>query len=224
VIDAGGRQLPRHPFRANQRRNSGRLGAVVLRGEDRVAQLRRLPPLGVDFNSSCMAVRRDLVVNFLRNIILSGFRLLDDLAFFATLTSSKAFRIDPTILTEYRIHSRNVSLEPQAEADRLSRRAAFSNLFLPSYAKIAEAVRTVGETPAIEEAEGLLEVQRAYAALRDPSSRRTTFAHFRKEITQRRSAYLVRSETQLRHALWLFSLTPGVGRWLYARRIRTLET
>ena len=223
VIDAGGRQLRHHPFRARQRRNSERLGRVMLRGEGRVAQLRRLPPLGIDFNSSCMAVRRDLVVNFLRNIDLSGFRLLDELAFFAALTSSKSLCIDPTVLTEYRIHSRNVSLDPQAETDPLSRRAAFSNIFLPSYAKLTEAVRASEDRGVIEEAEGLLEVQRAYAALRDPSTRRSAFIQLRQRMTQRRSSYLVRSETQLRHALWLFSLTPHVGRWLYAREVESLE-
>jgi hypothetical protein len=225
VIDASGRQLPRHPLRARQRRNSKRLGPVVLRQESRAAQLRRLLPLGVDFNSSCMAVRRDLVVNFLRNMELSGFRLLDELAFFSTLVSSKSVSIDPTILTEYRIHSGNVTVYPKERAGSpLSRRAAFSNIILPSYAKLAEAVRTTGDKLAIAEADGLLEVQRAYAALRDPSTPRPAFVQFRQELTRRRSAYLVRSEARLRQALWLFSLTPRVGRWLYAREVRALET
>lgn len=224
VIDARGRQLSRHPFRARQRRSSERLGRVVLRGEDRVEQLRRLPPMGVDFNSSCMAVRRDLVVHLLRNIDVSGFRLLDELAFFAALTSSKSLCIDPTILTEYRIHSRNVSFDPLAEADPLSRRAAFSKIFLPSYAKLAEAVRKSGDPRSIEEAEGLLQVQRAYAALRDPSTPRSAFVQLRRKITELRPAYLVRSETHLRQALRLFSLAPRVGRWLYAREVGALAT
>jgi glycosyltransferase involved in cell wall biosynthesis len=224
VIGGEGRPQPRHSFRSDQRRNSARLGRIVLRGADRVAQLRRLPPLGVDFNSSCMSVRRDLAVSFVRNIDLAGFRLLDELAFFASLTSSQAICIDPTILTEYRIHSRNVSMDAGSSPDRIARRADFSRMFLPSYERLVDTVRARGDPPAIEEAEGLLEVQRAYAALRDPSTPRSRLIELRKGIGERRSSYLVKSEARLREALWLFSLAPHLGRWLYSRRVRALET
>lgn len=224
VIDAQGQQRPRDPFRSRQRRNGLRIGRVVLRGEDRVGQLRRLPPLGVDFNSSCMAVRRDLVVRFVQHVDLNGFRLLDELAFFAALTSSSALCIEPTILTEYRIHSRNISLDPETKVDPLSRRVAFSKTFLPSYVKIVQAVRAVGDARAIEEAEGLLEVQRAYAAMRDSSSRRSTFVSIRRELARYRGTYLVKSEPRLHQALKLFSLAPRAARWLYAHGIGTPAT
>lgn len=223
VIDAAGRQLPQHPFRAHQRHNSQRLGPLVLRKEDRIAQLRRLPPVGLDFNSSCMSVRRELVVQFIRGMEMTGFRLLDELALFSALTSHNSLAIDPTILTEYRIHSRNVSLDPQAGADPLSRRAAFSTIFLPSYEKLAKAVRTRGDADTVTEAEGILIVQRAYAALRDPTATRSIFLRLRRETHERRAAYFVRTEPRLRQALWLFTLAPPLGRWLYAREVRALE-
>ena len=221
VIDAKGQPQPHHPFRSHQRRNAGHVGPVVLRGKDRVDQLRRLPELGVGFNSSSMAARRDLVVDFLRQVDLSDFRLLDELIFFAALVSGRSLCFDPTILTEYRIHSRNVSFGSQE--DRLSRRAAFSAAFLPSYARLANAVRTYGLGPISDEAEGLLRVQAAYSALRDPTTPRTTFLRLRHSLDELRATYIVRSESRLYEALWLFSLTPRLGRWVYNRRIAALD-
>lgn len=224
VIDRLGRQRPLHPFRSDQRRNAQALGRITLRGPDRVEQLRGLPALGVDFNSSSMAIRRELIVDFAKNLDLADFRLLDELAFFSALSSSSAICIDPTVLTEYRIHSRNISLEPQPGSDPVSRRATFSRLFLPSFERLAVAVRRTGDNGSIEEAEGLLEVQRAFAALRDPGAPRSEFVRFRRAITGTRPEYLVRTEVQLRRALWLFSISPRFGRWMYSRRIRALET
>jgi len=224
VIDGGGHQRPEHPFRANQRRNVERLGQVTLVGSDRVERLRQLPALGVDFNSSCMAIRRELIRAFIGTRDLSGFGLLDELALFAALTSTSSVCIDSSVLTEYRIHPRNLSLEQQPGVDPLSRRATFSRTYLPSYAKLVEAVRGTGDRLAIEEAEGLFEVQLAYAAIRERSSRRSTFIRLRHEITARRFAFLVRSETRLRQALWLFGIAPSIARWLYAREVASLGT
>ena len=223
VIDSRGKLLPQHPFRADQRRNSERLGPVLLRGERRLEQLRRLPALGVDFNSSCMAVDRALVVDFLRHVDLSDFRLLDELAFFAALVSSKSIYLDPSVLTQYRIHSRNISLLPESTNDPLSHRAAFSKAFLPSYGRLRDAVRLVGPESAVQEAEGLLKVQEAYAALRDPSTARSGYLRLRRELRQLRRAYLVRCEPRLFRALGLFSLAPRLGRWIYRRNIRNFE-
>jgi hypothetical protein len=223
VIDAAGNELPNSEFRARQRRNSVRSGRIVLSGPGRVEQLRQLPDLGIDFNSSSMAVRKEVVTPFVRGMDLAGYRLLDGLVFFAALTSPLDLCIEPEVLTEYRIHPRNISLDVRTGVSPLAGRAGFSKLFLPSYARLAEAVRATGDRSATEEADGVLAVQRAYQALREPTTPREEFARLRRDLARQKRTYFVRSETRLRRALWLFTVAPGFGRWLYAREVERSE-
>jgi Glycosyl transferase family 2 len=221
VIDEAGRPLPNHRFRAEQRRAGERVGPRTLGGPDRGAALRTLPPLGLDFNSSCMVVRRDVLQSFMERIELKGFRLLDALVFFAALSSSRSLRIDPTVLTEYRIHSGNSSINSGAVADGLARRAEFSRRVAPGYERMTTAARATGSALAADEAAALQTVQSAYLAMREPGTPRQEFARLHRQLMDHRACYLVRSEPRLTAAIRLFSLSPSLGRWLYSRRIRS---
>jgi glycosyltransferase involved in cell wall biosynthesis len=206
VIDGSGRQQPHHAYRARQRRSGQHLGPFALRGRQQVLQMRGLPALGLDFNSSCMSIRRDLLRDFIRSMDVTEFQLLDELVFFAALASAQTLYVDPTILTEYRFHSQNWSLSPD-----------FSRTVLPSYATLVGAARALGREDVAEEAESLLQINHAYGALRDPSTPKSQFVRLRRDLARRRSSYFVKCESQARYALWLFSISPRVGRWLYSR-------
>ncbi|MCI4372265.1 MAG: glycosyltransferase family 2 protein [Thermoplasmata archaeon] len=220
VIDSEGRELMHHPFRAAHRSNASRVGTITLGGPDRIPALRRLPPLGVDFNSSCMSVRRGPLQRFMERLDLHGFRLLDELAFFAVLTSPLSLRFDATPLTEYRLHGRNSSIRPDEPTDPLAGRAAFARLVAPSYVRLREAVRSTGDARATEEASGLQVVQESFLAMREPATPRAAFARLRRDLAGYGSTYMVRSEQGLRSGLGLFSLSPSLGRWLYRRQVR----
>jgi glycosyltransferase involved in cell wall biosynthesis len=218
-IDAEDRPRPQARFRRDQRRAMASLGPLLLDGEDRFVRLRALPPLGLDFNSSSMAVRREVLVEFLPRLDLAGFRLLDALAFFAALSADCAWMVDPAELTGYRIHPRNSSLAAGASEDPLEGPAAFARRVAPSFEKVVAAARTTGSPDVILESEGLLEVQRAYKDLRDPDCGRRQYLARLRSLRRYREAYLVRSEPRLPLALALFILSPFIGRRLYRREM-----
>ncbi len=220
VIDEQGRQIPDHPFRAHYRRAGERLGAVTVGGTERETKLRQLPPLGIDFNSSCMSARRALLQSFIARLKLPGPRLPDELVLFSALTSPMSLRIDPAVLTEYRIHRENISSGDARQADPFAARQAYARISVSSGPSLIQAVRESGNRTAIKEADGLWVIQRAYLAMRDPSTSRAEFAQLRHELTGAEDSYLVRSEPRLGTALWLFSWSPSLARWLYIRAIR----
>jgi hypothetical protein len=220
VIDAEGHTVPDHPFRSAERELGRRLGPVTLTAGQRASGWAHWPPVGFDFNSSCMAIRRDVLNQFIDQQDLTGFRLLDALMFVAALAAPVAIRFDPTPWTEYRIHGRNASHNPQQREDPLMGRADFSRRVAPSYDRLVQLAQRSGSRLAIHEAEGLATVQRSYLALRDPATPRTEFARLRRALARQRSSYLVRSERQLPAALRLFSIAPRLGRWMYGRRAR----
>lgn len=220
VIDATGQGMAHHPFRAAQRESGRRFGVITLAAVEREDGMRNLPPLGLDFNSSCIAVRRDVLARFVGGRDLTGFRVLDALLFVAALAAPVAIRFDPSVLTEYRIHGRNASRNPQERSDPLAGRADFARRVAASYVRLIEMARASGVALAITEAEGLATVQQAYLALRDLSSTRAEFVRLRRALAAQRRSYVVRSERSLPSALRLFSLSPTLGRWLYSRRVR----
>ena len=223
VIDSDGRRLPEAGFRAGERAASSRLGPVLLHGSRDIPKLRTLPALGVGFNSSTMTIRRGPLEAFLRHLDLTGFRLLDELAFYAGLASDLTLRFDPEILTEYRIHAQNVSSRPGRERDPLAGRAAFSRVIVPSYVKLWQATQALGKPLVEEEAHALVEVERGYALLRDPASTRSHFLQALRTLRRWNHTYVARSERPLALALPLFVLSPYLGRRLYARRVRASE-
>ncbi len=151
---------------------------------------------------------------------LAGFRLLDGLTLSAALRVSSDLLLDRTALTEYRAYLRNASMNPESRADQLAARAALSRIILPSYERLADIVRTHGNAAATEEAEGLLEIQRAYLGLRDSSMTRQRVALLRKGVSAGPSTYFVKSEGSFRHAPRLFSVAPFAVHWWYAREVR----
>jgi hypothetical protein len=144
--------------------------------------------------------------------------------FLAALASDAAIRLDPSILTEYRLHSRNASINPDQSSDPLAGAAAFGRVTAPSYTELVQAARTTSNRDVVAEAEGLQEVQAAYGALRDPSTSRRVFLQHLRALNRYRRAYLVKSEPRLRWALALFSITPSLGRRMYAREVTGRQT
>ena len=167
-----------------------------------------------------MAVRRELLIRFIDGLDLTSFRLLDALAFFSVLASPASLRLDPLVLTEYRVHGQNSSVSTPGADDPLVQRAAFSRLTEPSRALLIEAARRTGGKAVIEEAMAFGAVQRAYAAMRGGSAPRGEFSRLRRELARYGACYMVRSEVQLRWALRLFSAYPALGRRMYARQVR----
>ncbi|MGA9838966.1 MAG: glycosyltransferase family A protein [Thermoplasmata archaeon] len=221
IIDSNGHPLPNHPFRAAQRTSGERLGSVTIGGPDRDVKLRELPAVGIDFNSSCISVRRILLQRLISHLRLPGPRLPDELPFFATLASTMSLRVDPSPLTEYRIHQGSISSGSFTEAAPFAARESYSRLAAQSGPPLIDAVRAMGSQTAIDEAEGLWVVQRAYLALRDASTSRSQYLQLRRELGALRRSYLVKCETRLGMALLLFWIAPALGRQLYAREIRS---
>jgi glycosyltransferase involved in cell wall biosynthesis len=221
-IDAEGCPLPDHPIRRRERTALSRLGTRYLPGPSVVRELHALPPLGIDFNSSSMAVRRDLLARFAARLDLNGFRLLDALLFFAVLDSERGLLLDPEERTEYRLHANNSSIAQGAVGNPMEGAAAFARIAAPSYRKLAEASRAAGPEVA-REAEGLLAVQQAYFDLRRVGVPRATYLAHLRRVRHLRGAYLVRCERRLPLALFLFTLSPGLGRYLYRRELAQRE-
>jgi Glycosyl transferase family 2 len=218
-IDARGRTLPEHRLRAGERSNLARMGSTYLPGPHVVERIRALPSVGVDFNSSCMAVRRDLLRRFSDQLDLNGFRLLDALAFFSVLASDGGIFVEAEVLTEYRIHPSNASFRPEGTAGPLEGALAFSRIVAPSFEKLARAAAHTGNSDVALEGAGLLEVQRTYLDLRTPGCSRRTYREHWRALRRYRKASLVRNERRLPLALMLFSVAPGLGRRLYLREL-----
>ena len=71
--------------------------------------IRALCQLGSDFNSSSIAIRKDIVMNqieYLRKVKLS----VDSFYFYSALLSGYKIQVDSKVLTLYRIHVKNFSL------------------------------------------------------------------------------------------------------------------
>ena len=218
VIGGDGQPQPDSTFRADQRRAAVELGPVVLEGPTLIRRLRELPPLGLGFNSTSMSIRRRTFLEFLERVDLAGFRLADQVIYFAALCGGGKLVLDPSTLNEYRVHNTNASRLLGEETDAWTRRAEFSRRFLPSYESLVDAARSAGIPEVIEEAEGLLAVERGYAAMRRPGARRAEFRNCIREIRQRGRAHTVRSERELALGLWISSLSPQLGRWMYRWR------
>ncbi len=220
IIDREGGSVPDPRFRSEERRNGVRVGAVTSTSDGWSHDRLRWPPLGLDFNSSSIAVRRAALDEFCRGRDLTGFILLDSLMFVAVLAGAGSIRFDPAPWTEYRIHGQNRSWNPQARTDPVAGRADFSRRSAESYARLARWAAESGSERSRVEAEGLLTAQQCFRALRDPTVRRSEFRRLRRAIRSQPTSYLLRSERLLPLALRVYSISPRWGRWLYTRRAR----
>ncbi len=224
VIDGTGRTRPNHPFRAAERAAAHRLGSRVFLPGPGLEFLREMPPIGLAFNSSCMSIRKEVLGRFLSVVNIANLRVLDHLLFFAALAARQSLRVEARPLTEYRVHARNISMGGGTAGDLVSQRAAWSRLVLPSYETLLQAAISLKDPALVREAEGLLEVQRAYALLREGGRSAAALRAARRSVRGRRDTYAVRSEPQLPYALALFAWFPWLGRSIYRGKIRALAT
>ena len=108
VIDEKGRRI-NHPIHLAARRKMQSLRQISIDPKRvKYGSIRALCQLGSDFNSSSIALRKDIVMNrveYLRKVKSST----DSFYFYSALLSGYEIRIDSKLLTLYRIHNNNFS-------------------------------------------------------------------------------------------------------------------
>jgi glycosyltransferase involved in cell wall biosynthesis len=119
-VGPNGDPLENDRLRAFGLRPTKKARRIYLEANATSTQLSRLAYSYADFNSSSLAIRRDVVVKCLPYLLrVDG--AVDTFLFFAALLSPYSLLIDDRVLTRYRVHTENISLA--GGADRKARRA-----------------------------------------------------------------------------------------------------
>lgn len=204
------------PFRF---RPDGRARRVLLTKGSRTGGLGWLAYNYPDFNSSSLAIRRDLAVGSLPVLerIDGG---VDTFFFFVALISSCSLLLDNVRLTRYRVHHENASLaggvDREARRARLlasARRQDHVNLV------IREMVQASGNTPVLREIDARILITRLSVLFRDQRSGRLDAARALLQGLGLRGTLALRENVTSMVGAALFALVPRLARTTYEHHV-----
>jgi glycosyltransferase involved in cell wall biosynthesis len=218
-IDADGATLSRDQARSHGIHAPNRTPRLLLEGDSRYSGALRLAMTSPEFNSSSMAIRRELFeagMPYLPRMVMG----LDTLLWFEGLASDRALLLDNQRLTQYRIHSSNYSvIRGQSRLEREN------NLFRVScdhdrdYRVVREFVVSTGRAPAIRQVDARILANRLTMLLRDPGSTRLDFLRLYLEVLgYHNTAPIWRSAAEFLGSV-LYLVAPKSSRKAYQRRM-----
>lgn len=109
IINSMGEKI-RHPVHLLGRKKMARINNFTVDAKcASYSEIRKIVSVNGDFNGSSISVRREIVLNkieFLEKIPNNH----DTFLFYASLLAGSVMYFDPTILTRYRVHTKNSSL------------------------------------------------------------------------------------------------------------------
>jgi glycosyltransferase involved in cell wall biosynthesis len=191
---------------------------LSVRDAEKDPQYRRLVDCFPDFNTSTMAIRRDLFESVVP-ILRRGEWGVDRFLFYAALAGSGSLRLDHRRLTLYRVHPENTGILSQSRSDRLRRVDRILANERASEAVIYELVRRSPRKAARHEVEGRRLVGEAYLLLGQPPSDRRRMAGILGRLPRYRDTQPVRANRRLALEGLVYLLFPGLARGLHRRRL-----
>ena len=215
TIDENGTPLVERPLALLGLRPPAKARRVYLRAQSKLTQLGRLTGTFPDFNSSSLAIRKDLALEVLPYLLrIPGG--VDTFFFFAALASDFDLLIDDAVLTQYRVHSENVSLaagpDPAARRSRLldsARRQDRVNRVT------REMIADSGNPAILREMDGRMLIHQLSIIYRDPRTSRAEAARALVKGLQLRKTLAVRENGWSLASAALFATIPSAARFVY---------
>lgn len=218
-IDSNGAPLDPGRVRAFGLRPVRRAWRVLLTDDAKRNGLARLAFNYPDFNSSSLAIRRDLAVGsfpFLARIE-GG---VDTFFFFVALISSCSLLFDDARLTRYRIHGENTSLAGGVDRDaRRARMLAAAQQQDLVNRVTREMVVAAGDAAVLREIDARILITRLSIIFRDPRSVRLDAARALLRGIGLRRTFAMRENVPSLAGAVLFALTPRLARTTYEHRV-----
>lgn len=108
AINESGEKIENVPHKAALRRIEKKGRFEIISREAEYPQIRRMVSLALDFNSSCISVRREVALKFIDEMrkVSVG---VDSFLFYSALMTKFCMVGDSKPLTEYRVHSNNLT-------------------------------------------------------------------------------------------------------------------
>lgn len=215
TIDENGTPLVERPLALLGLRPPAKARRVYLRAQSKLTELGLLAGTFPDFNSSSLAIRRDLALEALPYLLrIPGG--VDTFFFFAALASDFDLLIDDAVLTQYRVHSENVSLaagpDPTARRARLlesARRQALVNRVT------REMIADSGNPTILREMDGRMLINQLSIIYRDPRRSRAEAARALVRGLKLRKTLAVRENAWSLASAALFATIPSAARFVY---------
>jgi glycosyltransferase involved in cell wall biosynthesis len=192
---------------------------LYLEGKKKYAFALRLVKASTEFNSSSMAIRRELFeqgMPYLPRMTTS----LDTLLWFEGLASDGSILLDNQTLTRYRIHDSNYSLaRGQSRDERVANMLEVSRSHDRDYRVVKEYVTSTGRKPAVRQIEASILANRMTMLLRNPSSHREDFLRLYLEVVKYWDTVPIWRAVGEFLSSALYLLAPGSARRLHDRSI-----
>jgi glycosyltransferase involved in cell wall biosynthesis len=218
-IDSAGREIPQGSVEGFGLRTAGRARRTVVTDDEKSRGLARIAFHYPDFNSSSLAVRREVAEAALPYLDQTPGGV-DSFFFFAGLISPFSLLLDDKRLTRYRFHSENESLAGAARTDdRRTRMLTAAQRQSRADAVIRTMVLASGNKAALREIDGRILVTRLAVVFRDPNSRRRDAARAVIGAIGLRGTFAVRENVPSMAGAVLFALVPSVARTTYEHHV-----
>jgi glycosyltransferase involved in cell wall biosynthesis len=223
VIDARGRPRPSHDLHARIMRSWLARGAVCIPGSPTPSQLRAIREIPSGFNTSSIAVRREVLADHL-DLVRDVDMLVDVTLLYLSFLHPGHLRFDPAPLTSFRKHAASDSNPQQLEdsSEFLSRMRKYQQRGQQSRLYLVRYVLAHG-TPSLSRAiEGQQAIAKVILHLRSPDAARSERGQSILEALARWPTFeVIRYWTAFPLGILCF-LTPNLGSRVYSslRRMR----
>ena len=213
------------------RNHSGSTGPILFPPGSAWDRYRTLEPLDPSWNTSSVAVRRDVLLAH-RPVLSELAFLVGRMAYLVALSENRPIVLDPRPLTRYRYHSANSSgmggrssLGSAGVAELTNRLHTIAVRQLRDLELLAGLVRRAGQPQIAAQIEGRLPVLRLFATLRDPQVSRSNVLRRWGEMIHRQGPWAGESpwggplaSTAVVHSLLAAYLaSPRLGAAAYVR-------
>lgn len=218
-VGPDGEKLSPNKIRAFGFHPPNRIRRLYIEGDRRHVGALRLAKASSEFNTSSMAIRRELFepgIPYLYRMSTT----LDTLLWFEGFTSDRSILIDNRALTRYRIHNSNFSIvHAQSRDEREAKMLELARSHDRDYRIVGEFVASTGQKPAIRQIEARLLMSRLTILLQVPFPHRIDFLRVYLEAAQCYDGAPIWEDVGEIGASLLYLLAPASARKLYQRRI-----
>lgn len=191
---------------------------LLVREPEKEAEYRRLVDGLPDFNTSTMAIRRDLLEQVLPLFARIGSGA-DRFLFCTALALPCSLRFDRRPLTRYRVHGGNTGVMTAGESDRLGLVDRIMASNRADEPVLYELLRRSPRRLAAHDCEGRMLVNEIYAELRDRSVDRRRMARLLRGLPAHRDTPSVRANRRLVLEGLAYLLFPSTARRVHRRRL-----
>jgi glycosyltransferase involved in cell wall biosynthesis len=191
---------------------------LIVRDADKETYHRTLVDALPDFNTSTMAIRRDLltaVAGPLRRVE----RGVDRFLFYTAMAAPCTVRLDRRRLTVFRVHPENTGVVGRGGAEMLARLDRILAYDRADEAVIYELVRNSNRRAARREVEGRRVVTEALHLLRRPSVGRREMVRLLRQFPQYRDTQSVRVNHRLALECAAYVVSPRAAGRFYLERL-----